>query len=95
MQRYVSKPTEIEAYQLTQELVEKMLFDNDPPPGVTMLGASYHSGNRTISYSKQSVETIQGQRVEVSIGEWIVKEPDGVHFYPISDEIFRQKYELI
>lgn len=34
------------------------------------------------------VETIQGQRVPVKPGEWIVDEGDGKHFYPISDEVF-------
>ncbi len=41
------------------------------------------------------VTTIQGQDVPVNLGEWIVREPDGIHFYPIADEVFRKNYEGI
>lgn len=40
------------------------------------------------------VKTIQGRDVPVSVGEWVIQEPDGVHYYPCSDDIFRQRYEL-
>lgn len=40
------------------------------------------------------VETIQGQRVSVGLGEWIIAEADGVHFYPCSDEAFRRTHEM-
>jgi len=39
------------------------------------------------------VITMQGRKVEVSIGEWIVAEPDGEHYYPIADAEFRRIYE--
>lgn len=32
------------------------------------------------------VTTMQGRHVAVSVGEWIVDEPDGAHHYPIADE---------
>lgn len=40
------------------------------------------------------VTTIQGRNVVVSVGEWVIQEPDGIHYYPCSDEIFRQRYQL-
>lgn len=39
------------------------------------------------------VETIQGRKVKIDIGEWAIQEPDEIHYYPCSDEIFRQRYE--
>lgn len=35
------------------------------------------------------VVTKQEQRVTVKVGEWIVDEGDGKHFYPIDDETFK------
>ena len=39
------------------------------------------------------VRTIQGRDVPISIGEWAIQEPDGEHYYPCSDEIFRARYD--
>lgn len=41
------------------------------------------------------VTTIQGRKVEVSDGEWIVRESDGIHYYPIADAEFKKLYEEI
>lgn len=41
------------------------------------------------------VTTMQGQKVAVSVGEWIVREPDGLHYYPIADAEFRRIYEPV
>ncbi len=35
------------------------------------------------------VRTIQGTLVDVHVGEWIVDEGDGIHFYPIDDKTFK------
>ena len=40
------------------------------------------------------VKTIQGRDVDVSPGEWVIQEPDGEHYYPCADSIFRERYEL-
>ena len=34
-----------------------------------------------------------GQVVELSIGDWIIPEPDGEHFYPCKPDIFEKTYE--
>lgn len=39
------------------------------------------------------VTTMQGRHVVVSLGEWIIRENDGVHYYPIDDEEFQRIYE--
>lgn len=39
------------------------------------------------------VHTIhEGQVVALEIGDWVVQEPDGVHYYPVRDNYFRQHY---
>lgn len=35
------------------------------------------------------------QIVELEDGDWIVPEPDGAHYYPIKDEVFRGTYEPV
>jgi hypothetical protein len=34
-----------------------------------------------------------GQMVELTPGDWIIPEPDGVHFYPCKPEVFSATYE--
>ncbi len=41
------------------------------------------------------VTTIQGRDVEVSVGEWVIQEPDGIHYYPCADAIFHERYEEV
>lgn len=42
------------------------------------------------------VHTIhKGQIVELEDGDWIVPEPDGVHYYPIRDDVLRGTYEPV
>jgi len=58
-----------------------------PPRGVTAHTA------KTTGETYFVVETIQGKRVRVHPGEWIVSEGDGVHHYPISPDKFAELYE--
>jgi len=39
------------------------------------------------------VVTIHDQRCYLSPGDWVVPEPDGVHYYPIKPDIFAATYE--
>ena len=40
------------------------------------------------------VETIhKGQSVTLADGDWVIPEPDGIHFYPCKPEIFQKTYE--
>ncbi len=39
------------------------------------------------------VITIHGQRCYIQVGDWIVPEPDGIHFYPVKPDIFAATYE--
>jgi hypothetical protein len=49
----------------------------------------YSAGN-----TEPHVHTIHnGQIVNLNVGDWIMPEPDGEHFYPIKNEIFTATYE--
>lgn len=41
------------------------------------------------------VVTIHNQRCYVEYGDWIVREADGEHFYPIKDHVFKATYESV
>ena len=41
------------------------------------------------------VITIHLQKVYLESGDWILPEPDGEHFYPVKDDIFRATYEAV
>jgi hypothetical protein len=42
------------------------------------------------------IETIhKGQTVQVQEGDWIIPEPDGVHYYPCKPDVFEQTYERV
>lgn len=45
---------------------------------------------------KPHVHTMHdGQPVLLKDGDWVVPEPDGIHYYPIADEVIQTNYELI
>jgi len=47
--KYRNKPSVIEAYQITKELLERILFDEEPyPKGLHLGGASYHKADRKL-----------------------------------------------
>ena len=41
------------------------------------------------------VVTIHGQRCYIAPGDWIIPEPDGVHYYPVKPDIFAAIYEPV
>lgn len=47
------------------------------------------------SVSNGSVVTIHGQETKVARGDWVIKEPDGVHHYPCKPDIFERTYEKV
>lgn len=52
-------------------------------------------GVRTEEDGRAYVVTMHEQKVYLENGDWIVAEPDGIHFYPIKDKIFQQLYESV
>jgi len=64
---------------------EQFLDVENPPRGVIA-----SDGNCAFH-----VVTIQGKSVYVNIGEWIIAESDGEHFYPCADEVFKATYDEV
>lgn len=88
------KPVVVEAYQITRELLESILFDEQPyPSGLLMTSASYHKERRHISAWFGEVVTIHNQKTKVIEGDRIITEPNGINHYPCKPDIFEATYE--
>ncbi len=42
-----------------------------------------------------SVIIIHGQKTYLQYGDWVITEPDGIHFYLCKPDIFEAIYELV
>lgn len=52
-------------------------------------------GVDTSRLGEATVTTIQGRQVNISPGEWVITESDGIHHYPCSSEEFSRLYEPV
>lgn len=57
-------------------------------PGKTIPGVHYKRG-------RAFVITIHGQETLIAPGDFIVQEPDGIHYYPCKPDIWLAGHELI
>lgn len=86
MPKFRKKPVEIEAEQYIEygKLVKGMCNS-----------ISCHCEHRE-DHKKPHVHTIHdNQLVVLEVGDWVIPEPDGEHFYPCKPEIFKVTYELV
>lgn len=89
MAKYRKKPVVVKAEQFTQEHEDGFLYHDEPlPTGVTF--TRFDNG-----LSAFLVTTIHGQETYVKVGDWIIQEPDGKHYYPCKPDIFEATYELV
>ena len=58
-------------------------------------GEPWPEGVHSDGPREMHVVTIQGQKVPIGYGEWVMPEGDGVHFYPCADSVFRSTYEAV
>ena len=73
-------------YRKKPVVIDAVQYDGvNDPPGVF---------RRVEDYSPYVV-TIHGQRCYIEQYDWIVPEPDGVHFYPVKPGIFATTYEPV
>lgn len=64
--------------------------------GVLVAGMCNSQSCYTQGNNKPHVHTIhKGQMVNLEIGDWIIPEPDGIHFYPCKPDIFKKIYEEV
>lgn len=83
MTKYRKKPVIIEAEQYVEygKLIKGMCNST----------SCFTSGN-----SEPHVHTIhKDQLVNLEVGDWIIPESDGEHFYPCKSDIFEETYEAI
>lgn len=81
--KYRKKPLEIEAEQYT--VYGKLV------KGMCNSVSCFTSGN-----NQPHVHTIHdNQIVNLEIGDYIIPEPDGIHFYPCKPVIFENTYDKI
>ena len=82
-QRFRKKPVEIEAEQYKEygKLVKGMCNSQ----------SCFVAGN-----NKPHVHTIHNsQIVNLEVGDYIIPEPDGIHYYPCKEDIFVKTYDVI
>jgi len=92
--RYRKKPVVIEAYQLTKDLIEKILFDKFDSPGVRVSSSSLHPPTGKIYDYILRIDTLEGETYKVYEGDWIIKGVKG-EFYPCKPDIFEATYEKV
>jgi hypothetical protein len=77
-QKFRRKPTTVEALKWDGSEVPTVVYD------ITDKGKPTATGH---------LITIQRQNVMIRVGEWIAKEADGIHHYPIADDVFQKIYD--
>ena len=105
MPKFRKKPVIIEAFQFNPNA--QLYYEwGDQYPNVRH--TSYQEVNKLIGTSGCSKEepywnwdrmgivtTIHGQDTIVVPGDYILPEPDGIHFYPCKPDIFESTYDLV
>jgi hypothetical protein len=82
---YKSKPRTIEAEQFSE-------FSSAPLKGVCGYGNSCPTGY----LGGLHVHTIHNNQVVlIEDKDYVVPEPDGIHYYPVKPEIFEKNYEPV
>ena len=83
MARYRKKPVIIEA--------EQYVSYSKPVKGMCNSKACFADGN-----DEPHVHTIHdNQMVLLEVGDFVIPEPDGKHFYPCKSDIFKATYEKV
>lgn len=88
MKKFKSKAIEIEAIQWNGENTQEII-GLDPAYFNHRAKTQHHR-----STEKLMVKSAHGF-VEVSVGDWIIKEPQGAGFYPCNKVLFEKRYEEI
>lgn len=77
MPKFIKKPVEVDAEQF--KFGQSLPFQSEK--------ACQYNGERWY------VTTIHGDDAPIVDGDWIIREPDGIHFYPCKPDIFEATYE--
>jgi hypothetical protein len=83
--KFRKKPKVVEACQW---------FPGKHVEGVTVVHDGGINAEGTFFPAHAFVTTIHGERASVVAGDYIVKEPDGVHYYPVKPDIFEKDHYM-
>lgn len=90
MAKYRSKPVVIDAFQFHPATI------TNGQAAANGICYGPMSGEGCIVSNEAHVHTMhEGQHVLLSDGDFVVPEPDGVHFYPVKESVFLNKYEPV
>lgn len=73
---------EVEQFFYDRPRIESVFYPDVSEDGRTYIGDAF-------------VVTAHDQKVYLQNSDWIFPEPDGEHFYPVKDEIFKNTYEVL
>ena len=91
MPKFRRKPVVIEAEQYSKQ---RHIDEGYLPPGVSH--GYFADGDGARRERMPEVHTIHNnQVVRIEDGDWIIPEPDGIHFYPCKSDIFEATYEPV
>ena len=85
IKRFIKKPVEIEATQYTGSETAKH--------GVCHALNCLDENNKIRPPHLHTIH--KGQMVNLEIGDYIIPEPDGKHFYPCKPDIFESTYDEV
>ncbi|KKM79718.1 hypothetical protein LCGC14_1347050 [marine sediment metagenome] len=85
--KFRKKPVIVEAEQWFPQPEDT---DELPQAGVFTQYCNWQAGGVA-----HYVTTVHGQKAFLESGDWVVREPDGVHYYPVKPDIFADTYEPV
>lgn len=94
--RYRRKIVEVDAVQITEDMVVAHLCEEGPlPEGVSTASASYHPPRGQVHRWVGVLTTLDGEKAErVEIGDWIVTDWQGLPHVYTADQ-FRADFEPV
>ncbi len=71
-----------------------VIIEAEQYKGEAMVGVCNDADCCADKISRPHVHTIHNnQNVLIKSGDWIIPEPDGIHYYPCEESIFKNRYE--
>ena len=76
----------------TPAIFEANQWNGDADHLVPGMSESFRADDDGALWPVYQVTTIQGVEVAVMPGDYVIQEPDGIHYYPCKADIFEQRY---
>lgn len=97
MAKYQKKPVVIDAVQFNGSNHDEIIsFTKGSAVHQKNIGGDQNGNGHPQLYEKLTITTIhQGQKVDLVEGDFVIPEPDGIHFYPCKPDVFANTYEKL